>query len=357
MKRRRYFELVLCLGVIAVGIGIIFVANLVSGKTSQAKTVPEIPVPTVECLRIKSSTLEDKLTITGTVAAWKTATLSAEVGGKIEARPINEGDRVKQGQELFRINTQTLQARLAQAQAQARLANQEYERAQRLTSKGVSAERDLDNALAAKDVAEAEVRTVQIQLEKSVLKAPFEGIIDKCFREENEFVEVGTPLARIIQTDKLKVEVSIPERDISSFKVGGQAYVRCDAFSGESFKGIIHRISTSAEASTRTFLTEIEVDNPDQKLKPGMIARVDLVRAVYPDSILVPIFSTFLLDEQRFVAVVEENKAKIRPITTGIVQGGTVQVLSGLSENDLLIVKGQFDVRDGESVNVREASQ
>ncbi len=356
MSRKRYLEVLVCIVIVAVGVLSVFLARSRAAYSSSERNTSDPEVPVVEYIRITPQTLEDRLRLTGSVAPWKEVTLSAEVGGKIESRFAEEGESVKAGQELFHINTQVLQARLAQARAQARLSSQEFQRAQRLATKGVSAERDLDSAVASKEVAEAEVKTLEIQLAKSVVRAPFDAVVDRCFKEPNEYTDVGAPLIRLVQLDTVKVEVNVPERDVPAFKVDDLVHVAVDAYAGESFTGRIHRIATSAEMGTRTFRTEIEIKNENLKLRPGMIARVDLIRGIYPESIVVPIFSTFLLDQQRYVAVVENGLARVRPVETGIVQGGTVQITRGLSEGDLLIVKGQFDVRDGAPVNAREAS-
>jgi len=103
---------------------------------------------------------------------------------------------------------------------------------------------------------------------------------------------------------------------------------------------------------TRTFLTEIEIDNPDGALRPGMIARADMVRNTFRDAIQVPIFAAVLVDDQRYVFVEEEGVARLRPVEAGVIQGNMAQVTKGLSPGEHLIISGQYDVRDGEPVNV-----
>ena len=167
-------------------------------------------------------------------------------------------------------------------------------------------------------------------------------------------MDVGAPLARIVQVHKVKVSVGIPERDISFFAEGNTATVTLDALQGRSFAGVIHRIATTAEAATLTFIAEIEVDNPDGAIKPGMVARVALVRKSYPDSIIVPLFSILSLENMRFVFVEENGAAHGRPIQVGVLQDNTIQVTEGLRAGDRLIVSGQRDLKDGDPVNVIE---
>jgi len=184
--------------------------------------------------------------------------------------------------------------------------------------------------------------------------APFAGVVDRLLMEKGEFVDIGTALARLVQVHKVKVCVGIPERDIRHFASGDLVRVVFDALPDQEFEGRIHRIATTADMVTHTFDAEIELDNPEGHLKPGMMARASLMRNKHPDSIVIPIFASVLLDEDRYVFVVEDGKARLRKIKVGIVQGSSVQVTSGLSEGELLVVAGQYDARDGEPVQVTE---
>jgi membrane fusion protein (multidrug efflux system) len=263
-----------------------------------------------------------------------------------------EGASVEAGAELLRVDTESLRARLDEAQAQLTLARQEFERARRLAQRGVSSERELDSAQASLDVAQANVRVLAIQLEKSVIAAPIAGVVDTVFVDENEFVDMGSPLVRMVQVDRLKVEVGVPERDVVFFETGDTVRVRFDALRGEEHSGRIHRIATTADPVTHTFTTEVALDNPGGRARPGMIARLTLVRETYEDAVVAPVFSTFLLEDQRYAFVVEDGVARLREVKTGQVLGGRVVVTQGLSEGDHLIVRGQYQVRDGDVVTV-----
>lgn len=348
-----------CGVILLAGAAVVFLATIVessSRKNNRTTNSSVSRTPAVEVLTVQTSTVEDRLTLTGTVSPWRVATISAETTGKIEWQGIDEGDLVTEGQDLIRVDTEAIRARYDQARAEATLAVQEYERARRLADRGVSPERDLDTAQASRDVAEANLRALEIQLRKSVIKAPFSGVVDKLFREQEEFVDVGAALVRLVQLHKVKVEVGVPERDIGCFAVGQAVRVRLDAIPERGFEGHIYRVATTADPVTHTFTTEIELDNVEGLMKPGMIARAALLRQTFPDSILIPIFSTFVLEGQRFAFVVVDGKAQLRPIGTGIAQGGQVQVVSGLKAGDQLIVKGQYDVRDGEPVQIQQMS-
>lgn len=350
-------SLVLCLLIGAAGAGIVAVALMVRPEPSEAGVENRATkVPSVRIEVLKPTTVEDRVTLTGSVQAWEDVVVSAEITGKVEWKGVEEGQVVKAGQEMFKIDTEQIQARLDQARAQAKLAVQDHDRAQALKRKGAGTDQAVDGAVANKDVAQANVRMLEIQSAKSVVHAPFDGTLDKTFKEKDEFVDTGMPLAHVVQIHKVKVKVGIPERDVPFFNSGDKVRVTLDAIPGSEFRGAIRRVGCSADMMTHTFCAEIELDNPEHRFRPGMIARATLIRKAYPDSILAPIFATILLDQQRYAVVEEAGVARLRPVEIGVVQGGSVQITKGLAPGDHLIVAGQFDVRNGEPVQVQEGS-
>lgn len=352
---RTLWSIVICLGIMAGVTAVIAVTARVAPSEAKTETEGVIErLPQVSVRVLKSETVEDQLVLTGSVQPWEEVILSSEVRGKIEKKGIEQGDTVKSGQELYRVDTESIRARLGQAQAQHKLALQELERIERLARSGAGTAQSLDSAVANRDVADSSLRMLQIELEKSVVKAPFDGVVDAVLVDQDEFVDIGTPMVRMVQVHKVKVMFGIPERDIAQFKMGDQVRVRMDAIPDRTFNGIIYRIATSADMSTHTFKAEVEVENADGLLKPGMIARGTFVRETYPDSLMIPLFTAILLDEQRVAFVEKDGIAELRPITVGLVQGSSVQVTEGLIPGERLIVKGQYEARPGEKVDVQE---
>jgi len=348
--------LVLCALIVVGGYGVTTVASRLRASEAEAATAGAAPerITSVSVKSLDTCTIEDRLVLTGGVMPWEDILVSAETAGKIDWQGVDEGEKVKAGQELIRVDTRLLNAQLDQARAQAKLARQELDRVQTLVQQGAATAQASDKVLADKDMAEANVRLVEIQLQKSLIKAPVPGVIDRLFKDEDEFVDTGMPLVRLVQTDKLKVSIGIPEREVVHFAEGDPAVVSLDAFPAKEFQGVVHRISTTADPSTLTFPTEIAVDNPEGLIKPGMIARVRLVRRTCPNSIIVPIFSVMTVENQRFVMVEEGGVARVRPIEVGIIQDDVVQAVSGLKPGDRLIVAGQRELIDGDPVQVEE---
>ena len=314
----------------------------------------ELPAPNVRVKVLKEILLEDRLELSGSLEPFEDLLLSAELRGNLEWQGAEEGEIVKAGQELFRIDTDVIQASLAQARAQMKLAEQEHERMQRLSGQGVVPMQELDRAVASKDVAAATVRALEVQAAQSRVTAPMDGTVDRIFLEQGEFADVGSPLIKLVRLDKLKVEVGVPERDVLFFKEGDAVHITLDSMPGREFSGTIHRIATTGDSTSRTFPAEIVLENPEGTLKPGMIARTFFVRATHPDSIMIPIFSSIPIDDERYAFVVEDGRAEVRKLEVGIMQGSEVQVIDGLAPGEQLVISGQYDVREGEPVNITE---
>jgi len=352
---KHLFSVILCVCIAAIGAGLIYAVLVLRPEDANATTNDDDrKALNVRVAVLKPTTIDDVLLLTGRIEPWEEVMLSAEVSGRIDWQGVEEGDPVSKGQELVRIDTVWYEAAHRQAIAQNKLAQQELERVKGLRQGGVSSPQEFDRAVAQQRVAAEDVNAATTQLNKAVLYAPMDGIVDTLTKEPDEWADRGEPLLRLVQTAKVKAVIGIPERDVVHFKVEDPVAVTLDALPGRDFEGRIYLMATSADVTTRTFQTEIELDNADGSLKPGMTIRARLVRETYPDAIAVPIFSILSMENQRFVAVEEDGLARVRSIQVGVLQGNQVHVTEGLSAGDRLIVTGQRDLRDGAPVNVTD---
>lgn len=348
---------------LAACLGIVLIGAITTSAVVMARRVPEkvevksrkITNVTVHVLRGK--VVQDSFTVTGSLEPWEDVLLSAETSGKIEWQGVEEGERVEKGQELLKINRVSTEIRLNQARARYNLSLLELERMQRLQKGGLSTSQRMDQVQLDRDLTHADMRAKEIEFKLSVLIAPFDGVVDEIHKEQEEFVGVGTPLLRLIQVHKVKMIVGIADQDILYFSVGDPVDVRVDAYKDRVFTGKIDRIAGRAEMSTHTFETEIELDNPEGELKPGMIARATLVRTDYPNSITVPIFSIIREQNTSYVFVEEEGTAQMRSVTVGFYQGNFAQIMEGLEVGEHLIVAGHRNLRHNGLVRVHESNR
>jgi membrane fusion protein (multidrug efflux system) len=350
-----FVGIALCVLIVVLGFGIMMSTALFKpAEVTVAETTPATKATNVHVQALKESTVQDLVILTGVLVPWKEVTLSAEASGSIESMNVDDGDPVEAGQKLIKIDTTAMRTVYNQAAARAKLAEMELERIQNLRKNDISSPQDLDRARTDRDIAQADIRAAQIQLDKSIVTAPLSGIADEVFKEQEEYVDIGNPLLRIMEVDRLKGLIGIPERDMLHFHAGDEVRIAPDALQGETRTGVIHRIGSSANMTTRTFLAEIEVDNTDRQLKPGMTIRAHLVRSEFQNAIEIPIFAVLSLENQRFAVIEEEGIARLRFIEVGNVQGGMVHVMKGLSAGDRLITSGHRELRDGDPVKIQE---
>ena len=350
-------SIALCLAILAGGGGIIFAALTLRPATENADAAQVRPATNIRVQVLEATGIDDALELTGRTFAWSEVEVSAETSGIVEWEDVERGEIIEEGAEIFRIDTTNYKRDHAQAQSRFDLAKQELDRLKRLRERGIASPQDIDRANNEFTLARADLAAAETQLRRSVIYAPIGGTIDLVHQDKGEFVDVGTPLVRIVQTDPVSVGIPLPERDLEYFKLGDVVRFALDALPGREFQGPIFRISTSADVATRTFGLEVYVENKEGLLRPGMTVRAHMVRQRFEDAITVPVFAVLAMETQRFAVVEEEGFARFRPIQTGRIIGDQVHVTEGLAPGDRLIVSGQREIRDGEAVNVLSGTE
>lgn len=319
---------------------------------------------TVSVEKVLSHRITSSVSATGTVSAWQEATIGAEESGlRLTDVLVKEGDHVKAGDVVARLDDSLLKAQLAEqkaavAQAQATLdsAQSAAARADKLlASNAVSAETAEDKATAVKtgkagvDQAEAAAGRLQAQLDRTTIRAPFDGIVSSKPAVTGSIVQAGTELMKIIRDGRLEVGVLVPEKDLAGISVG-QATNIVDA-SGRAFSGSVSSIAETVNATTRLATVYVAVGE-GSGLKPGMFARVTIETAA---SRQLTVAETALIwhDGKPAVFVIDgESKVSAHPVATGTRQNGRVAIESGLSEGDQVVVAGAGFLNDGNLVRV-----
>ena len=246
------------------------------------------------------------------------------------------------------------QQRLDEAMLQVTLSEAEYNSANEkltLLRKGARQE-DRDALLAQIRQAEAAVRLARIHLKNTTIRAPIGGIISKRYLDRGASVSASTPLVRIVAMDTVKVVVQVVERELARLRTGAVADIHVDAYSDEVFRGAVARISPTVDPESRTADVEIQVDNRDHRLKPGMFARVSLI-AQRRDGVLLLSRDSLLRESgPTRVFVHDTGRASLREVRLGLEGEQYVEVMGGLREGDEVIVAGQYELKDGMPVKV-----
>jgi Cu(I)/Ag(I) efflux system membrane fusion protein len=198
-----------------------------------------------------------------------------------------------------------------------------------------------------------------VKYEQLEITSPVDGIVGMVYLDEGAEVtppspspSMGTQLIRVINMDQVKVVVNVVEEELGKIKKGQEAKIKVDAYPDKTFSGNVSLISPLVNQLTRTASVEITLPNPQHLLKPGMFAQVEISLGEKDDLVLIPAHTILQEGERKRVFVVTEGKAVSRNVETGISQNGWVEIKSGLSENDSLIVSGQYLVKRDEPVKV-----
>ncbi|TGQ54106.1 efflux RND transporter periplasmic adaptor subunit [Mesorhizobium sp. M1C.F.Ca.ET.193.01.1.1] len=319
---------------------------------------------TVSVETVGSRAVTSSVSATGTISAWQEATIGAEESSlRLTAVLVKEGDHVKAGDVVARLDDSLLKAQLAEqkaavAQAQATLdsALSAAARADKLlASHAVSAETAEEKATAVKtgkagvEQAEAATERLQAQLDRTTIRAPFDGIVSSKPAVAGSIVQAGTELMKIVRDGRLEVGVLVPEKDLAAISVG-QTTTIVDA-SGRTFSGSVSSIAETVNSTTRLATVYVGIGE-GSGLKPGMFARVAIETAASRQLTVAEAALVWHGGKPAVFVVDDKDKVSARSVVTGARQNGRVAIESGLSEGDHVVVAGAGFLNDGNLVRV-----
>ena len=280
--------------------------------------------------------------------ADKLVTVASETGGTISQLPVSKGSFVQKGQIICRIDVGARAAQLAQARAQRDARKIEFNAAQKLVKQGHMSKSQMAAAQAAFDASVAAVKSALVELERTKIRAPFDGILDRQPVKIGHYMSPGQPCGTIIDKDPLLVVGYISENQINRIAIGATGQAKLST--GEVAQGKVRYIAESPNLTTRTFRVELEVANKDLQLRDGMTAELtinagEVVASRVPQSVL-----TLAGDGRLGVRVLQNNRVVIRPIQI-IKDDQDGAVVTGLGASEMVIVRGGEFTRDGREVD------
>ena len=310
-----------------------------------AAAVPVEVAPVVR--RAISSYIETN----GTLEAENEVDLVARTPGPVVELRAEEGDAVRRGDLLARLDEAELLAQLEIARVNLNEARLAYERAEQLESDALISSESYDQAASARETARAQFDGNRIQLGYAQIKAPFAGLIVRRYVDLAEHVATGQPLFRISDFTPLLCPIQVPERELRRLRVGQSAHITVEAFPGERFEASVLRLSPVVDAATGTIKVTLEVEARDL-LRPGMFARVFLQTDSRPDALVIPKAALSLESIGDTVYVAAQDTASRREVELGFSEGNFVEILSGVAEHDRVVVVGQDGLSDGTPIRV-----
>ena len=299
-------------------------------KIVPVETLLTTPREVVETLRLPADLLPNRR-----------AVLASEVAGTVEKLHVDEGDRVTAGRPLVEIDTRALRQRLAEAEAVHRHRQELFDRAKKLLARKSITENQYLDAVTERDVALAQLETARLTLEQSRVVAPWAGTVAARRVEVGDYAVPGQPVVELLDTRRLKVRAPAPAQEVPYLRLGLTAEIRLDVYPGEVFRGEVSFLAAELDPAARTLDVEVEIANPDGRLRPGMYAHLEIPRRTLEQAVLIPLAAVVELEEQSVVYVVEDERAVQRVVELGTVFGDEVVVASGLAAGERLIVEGQ----------------
>ena len=306
----------------------------------------EAPAVRVRPSRAQTHAVVDLLR--GRTEANRLVEIKSETDGRIIELTVDDGTTVKEGEIIARLSPGDRPARLAQAKALLAQRKIEYEADRKLSEKGFRAATQLAAAEASLEAAEATVKLAEVELAYTLIRAPFDGVIDQRLAELGDYVDRGDAVARLVELDPMLIVTQVNERAIQRLAIGAPGGARL--LTGQTVEGRIRHISTVADEATRTFRVELEVANPDGAISDGMTAEIALPLSQIQAHLVSPAILT--LSDSGLIgvkAVDADSRVVFHPVSIVDTDNDGVWV-SGLPEEVTLITVGQEYVSDGEAV-------
>ena len=302
---------------------------------------------------VEPEVMQDVVFLPGETEAYEDVQVASNISGQVEWIGFSEGQIVKKGALLAKIDVSALKAALRHAEAAYKLANNFCERRRRLFENKIIAQEELDQSETQRTLALTDLEKIKVQYNHGFPKSPITGVINHLYLDVGEYADIGKPIAEIVNIDRIKINVRVPELDVRYIKNGQKTPIKIDAFADSTLIGTVEFVAFKADPATKTFLVRSVIDNPDHDIRPGMIGRVAFVRRYIPNAVAAPLFAIVDKGGERIVFVAKDGLAESRTISIGVIEGDRVQITSGLNIGDHLIVKGHTEVEDGMKVMVR----
>lgn len=301
---------------------------------------------------VRTGEFVDQVSAVGTLLANESVMIRPERDGRIAQIHFSEGQLVKKGQKLVSLDASETEAQLAAARAEATLNRNRLKRAEELKQKSFISAEALDVARETLNQSVARQDEVKSRLEKMTILAPFEGVAGLRQVSPGAYVKAGQDIARLEGIGTLKLDFRVPEIYLGRIRPDQQVEVRVDAFPKETFAGAIYAVEPAVDEQTRTVLLRARVPNPDVRLKPGMFARVLLVLGRRDNALIVPEQALVPRGNENFVFRIVDGKAALAKVEIGARRPGEVEIKSGLSAGDSIVVDGQLKLKPGVPVMV-----
>jgi membrane fusion protein (multidrug efflux system) len=311
------------------------------------------PPPVVEVITVEPETVRDTITLVGQLDSESSVEVQPELDGIIESIDFEEGQTVKKGDVLFRMRDAEQNAHVRESRARAKLAEEMFRRITALAQREVTAQAEYDKASAELEVARSEVQLREVELEKTRVRAPFDGVVGSRLVSPGERVRRMTKLVRIDAVDRLQLVFAVPEIGVPFVRTGMPVKISVKPFPEIRFDGEVFFVSPTLDATTRRLTLKAWVPNPGRKLQPGLFANLEVQLAEREQALVVPDSAVLVDQSGSFVWRVDAGgKAMRAPVEIGLRKAARVEITSGLEPGDRIVSAGTQKVTEGAEVTI-----
>ncbi|MCI9845057.1 efflux RND transporter periplasmic adaptor subunit [Flavobacterium pectinovorum] len=322
-------------------------------KKEESKKFGDKDKPTaVTGIVVKTSTFDNNLSLSGSIEANEQIEIHSEVSGIVEGIYFTEGSNVNKGQILFKVNDIELRAQLRQAQTKEGLAGENERRAKLLLQKEAISQEEFDVANADYASMKAQTQLIKAQIAKTSVRAPFSGKIGLRSISPGSYITPAVLVAKLVNTTKLKITFSIPEKYASQVTSGSVIDFTVSG-SDKIYKAKIYAIEPEVEVATRTLKIRAIADNIDGKLFPGTFADVKLPLNIINDAIVIPSEAIVPIQDGKKVFISNNGKAKEVIVDATTRTDASILILSGLKAGDTLITSGVMSLKNDSPIKIK----
>ncbi|MGC8659098.1 MAG: efflux RND transporter periplasmic adaptor subunit [Desulfomonilaceae bacterium] len=349
----------------------LFLLVILAGCEEEQAVVESIkqkaPAPPmeVEAVPLKRGEIWRSVTLPGFGIAYYNTVIYAKIAGYLKYINVDKGDFVHEGQVLAEIENPELEAELPKFEAEVEVWGTQYKRLSeaRKNASDLVVPLTVDEMRGKYLVAKANLERIRYLLAYAKVVAPFTGHITARWVDPGAFipdatsgsVARSTAIVTLNDFSRIRVDVAVPEVDVPFVNTNVPVTVTAEALPNKVYRGTVTRFEYALNQSTKTMITEIEVPNPKEELRPGMYVMVKLDLEKKTDALLLPLSALISEKSRNFVFMIEDGKARLMPVKIGLKDDKHVEILGGLNENVMVIIPGTVPPKDGQPVTVKGA--
>lgn len=331
-------------------ISIVLLASCQEHHEKKSKIAEPMPTATVRLFSVDMKQVADQIEIMGTVQAAQKAVISSRISGNIIELLVTPGSRVHQGEKLVQINAQEISAKLMQAKAQLDQAKRNLQREKKLLAQKATTPEAVKALEDAEKIARANHQGASTMLGYTTISAPFNGLITRKLVDVGDLATPGRPLLHMEEEEKLQILADVPETIVANIRLGMKMRITVPT-AGLILQGTVSEIAPVADSRSRTVPLKLDIEK-NKALRSGQFARVTLPGAKV-ETILVPPEGIIPLGQMERVFIAVDNKARLRLVRTGKHYQDEVEILSGLTPGDSLIISENSLLKDGQPIVIQ----